>query len=519
MNQVTSTVSETTKVLRSHPGVRQAVAFRVALDNQAKVVSFVVANETYLDGALGRAATEQKQTRIWKKTYDLTQFAVAAAESPLAFNTLGWNSSYTRQPIPEDDMREWVETTVARIRSLGPRNVLEIGCGTGLLLLRIAPECAKYAGLDFSPAVLQRLREQLARMPELSSRVELFERSADDLQSFAENSFDGVVVNSVAQHFPNLFYLHRVLETAVALIRPGGFLFVGDQRSLPLLETYAVSVEAAGANTETHADELRQRVRRRVEQEQQLVLSPSFFLAAARGNSRVSSVGIFLRRGSRDNEMTRFRYDATLRIGPKAPLREIPFFTPPGAGWTLEGVRAKLAGNRAEALGFARIGNARVAADVGLRARLASADPQQPLREMLKGLQQRGADGVHPEALFALGHERGYEVALSWASCHGDGSYDAAFTRRSADEHFDSSAIHWPKPSAKDFVYYANAPGQAEIREKLAQALLADCRAQLPEVMVPGKLYLVDSLPTRSDGSVDGEALFAAAGEAAECST
>ena len=71
---------------------------------------------------------------------------------PLAFNTLGWNSVYTRQPIPEEDMREWVQTTVERILTLAPRNVLEIGCGTGLLLLRIAPTCARYIGVDFFPS-------------------------------------------------------------------------------------------------------------------------------------------------------------------------------------------------------------------------------------------------------------------------------------------------------------------------------------------------------------------------------
>src|SRR6185369_16387658 len=76
------------------------------------------------------------------------------------FNIAGWTSSYTGQPIPADEMRVWVEATVARIRALRPRRVLEIGCGTGLLLFRIAPTCEQYVGTDFAQAALDHIRQQ-----------------------------------------------------------------------------------------------------------------------------------------------------------------------------------------------------------------------------------------------------------------------------------------------------------------------------------------------------------------------
>ena len=77
------------------------------------------------------------------------------------FDITGWNSSYTGQPIPAGEMREWVEETVGRVRALHPQAVLEIGCGTGLLLLRLAPEASDYVGVDFSKAVLGQLRATL----------------------------------------------------------------------------------------------------------------------------------------------------------------------------------------------------------------------------------------------------------------------------------------------------------------------------------------------------------------------
>ena len=63
------------------------------------------------------------------------------------FDTSGWVSSYTGEPIAEPEMREWVDHTVARIRAQGGRRILEIGSGMGLLLFRLAPECERYVGL------------------------------------------------------------------------------------------------------------------------------------------------------------------------------------------------------------------------------------------------------------------------------------------------------------------------------------------------------------------------------------
>ena len=67
------------------------------------------------------------------------------------FDIIGWNSSYTGEPIPAEEMRIWVEQTTARLRALlrGSDRVLEIGCGTGMLLGRLAGSCESYVGLDF----------------------------------------------------------------------------------------------------------------------------------------------------------------------------------------------------------------------------------------------------------------------------------------------------------------------------------------------------------------------------------
>src|SRR5262249_50316362 len=148
------------------------------------------------------------------------------------------------ESLGAEAMREWLDDRVERILARQPRRVLEIGCGTGLLLFRIAPHCESYCGTDVSRTCLDSVERQL---PGLAlPPVELLERPADDLHGLA-GGYDAVIVNSVVQYFPDLDYLLRVIDGAFALLAPGGFLFLGDLRSLPLLPAFHAAVEVERA--------------------------------------------------------------------------------------------------------------------------------------------------------------------------------------------------------------------------------------------------------------------------------
>jgi ubiquinone/menaquinone biosynthesis C-methylase UbiE len=221
----------------------------------------VVPSDEYLDSVLGRKDAETAALRMWRKTYDLTQFTKEAASAPVGFNTLGWNSTYTRQPISADEMREWLQTTIAEIMKLAPKTVYEIACGTGMLRMQIAPTCDRYVAVDFSRAVLQSLRKQLSTVPSVAEHVEVSERAADDFQGLEPDSFDAVVINSAAHYFPQVAYLTRIIGNAVNIVKPGGHIFVGDVRSPPLLPLFASSVELFQAPDELSIGELRERIR------------------------------------------------------------------------------------------------------------------------------------------------------------------------------------------------------------------------------------------------------------------
>jgi|ERR1019366_2728545 SAM-dependent methyltransferase len=496
-------------VLRAHPGVRAAAVVR---DEGNTIRVFVVPDDEYMDDILGRTITGSTVVGKWRKAYDLSQLTKEAASAPAGFNTIGWNSSYTRQPIPREEIREWVEATVADILRLAPKRVYEVGCGTGMLLMRIAPHCDRYVAVDFSPAVLARLNEQLMTIPALAERVQVMERRADNFSGLDRDSFDTVVLSSVVQYFPNSAYLTRVLEDAVNVVRPGGHVYVGDIRSLPLLPAFASSVELFQAADEMSAEELRDRIRRRLQREQELVLSPAFFLALQRRFPKISNVEIRPLRGHARNEMLRYRFQAILHVGcDQETSSAVEFLDWTECRWSLDEIRARLRQYPNQAIGIKRIRNARIEKDLEAFTRIETTNTTFTAGELRRGLGESVETGTDPQALFDLEVEgSGLAVFLSWAACRPDGTYDALLVPAQSLSEVPSPAVCWPQPEGSGLVRVANAPGQSKIRSDLINLLISHCVENRLEEMTSTNIALVDTLARTFDGDVDGLALLEA---------
>ncbi len=495
--------------LCAHEAVKEGVVVaRGDRSGERRLVAYVVQDPSWEGPEDGDADIGTEQVEQWQAVYDHAYSANVEQEQDPTFNIVSWDSSYTNQPLPAEEMRLWVDQTVERIARHRPQRVLEIGCGMGLLLFRIAPDCSRYVGTDFSKVALDYVTKHTERLG--LQQVELESRWADDFAGIDDGSLDSIVLNSIVLDFPSMDYLMRVLRGAAKAVRSGGTIFVGDVRTLPLIEAYQSSVQLFGAPDDAEVEPLRARIGRLIRQEEELVIDPAFFRWLPTAVPEIAGAQIQLKRGAFANELNSYRYDVTLYVGeaPSAPSVEPDRLDWDGDGLDLDALRKRLVNDRPEHVVVSGVPNARVHRDVRAAALLAQPDGASTVGQIRDLVDPLAGAGVNPEDVWALAGGLGYDADLRWSAADGEGRFDAALLRRGDGEPpmvlFGGSQPVDAALAADDF---ANNPMTGKLSRQLGPELRRHLAARLPDYMVPTVFIPLDELPLSPNGKVDRKRL------------
>lgn len=249
-------------------------------------------------------------TNKFKKMWD---FVATSSERQIEGG--GWVNSYTRKPFTLHEVEEIVENVYIKIQPyINPSSrILEIGCGSGLILERIAPNVGLYVGTDISEKIIQSLKNTVNNR----DNIRLHALSADKINELPEKDFDVVIVNSVSQFFPDIYYLNHVLDKCSNLLKDTGVILISDVRDKALEKDYYISL---GQHNKVVDLEEFSSTKKNLNTE--LFIPRDYFLNLSKSRKYISSVIISPKIGKIDNELTRYRYDSLLKIDKRQTGKE-----------------------------------------------------------------------------------------------------------------------------------------------------------------------------------------------------
>ncbi|WP_276568220.1 non-ribosomal peptide synthetase [Xanthomonas euroxanthea] len=487
-------LGEIEAALLRHPAVRQAVVtVRQNDDQQGALIAYVVGSSA---SASEIASCADESVEQWQALYQQTYEPVGTQCAP---SFTGWLSSYTGAPIPEQDMRQWLQATASRILARHPQRLLEIGCGVGLVLEQLAPHCQRYVGTDLSSAAISRLRKWIQSADSLQ-HVSVHVQPAIEFAGLPDG-FDTVVLNSVIQYFPGTDYLLEVLRQAVERVKAGGRIFIGDVRNHDLLEAFHASVQLARANDDMPVAQLRLAIDRSIRQEKELLVAPDFFRALPHWLPTITHVEILLKRGDAQNELNQYRYDVWLEVGAAEQAIPLPEVWRPQGNDPLQELDGYFSQHKPACVRLTDMPNARLAIALATLTCLRSCSDSLSVRELREQVGKLQVPALEPEALWQLGERHGYDVILTWSQTVAGYLSADLIDRRATVTALQPSAV--ATTLAADLSHYTNDPLAGAFQQTLLRELREHLRSSLPEHMLPSATILLPALPLTANGKVD----------------
>jgi fengycin family lipopeptide synthetase D len=249
---------------------------------------------------------EEEKEKHRSMNEELWEYVVAKATDDITAG--GWISSYTGEPLTRQEMDEYADNALEKIKPYIHKNmrVLEIGCASGITMYRIAPQVGFYYGTDLSKTVIEKNKERIKQ--EGQTNISLACLPAHRIHEIKEKNFDLVIMNSVIHNFPGHNYLRRVVRKCMNLMGKEGIIFIGDIMDQQLKKSLE---EDMWKFKEANRDK---NYRTTTDYSGRLFVSRAFWEDLSSEIPGIRAINASGKIHTIENELTKFRYDTIITV-------------------------------------------------------------------------------------------------------------------------------------------------------------------------------------------------------------
>ncbi len=298
--------------------------------------------------ALQSWVVQQKAVTLWADVYDSLYDDNSTSMVDGGDPTMDW-ASY-RNSLSERGtelhtrtvIEEWVTRTVEECLSHAARaageecnaSVLEMGCGKGMILLKLAPRLKSCVGADISAKAIEHCRsiwDNYMKANKLHGKCDSFHTMVGDATSFDRlpnpgENFHVVLCNGVTMYFPSFEYTLKFLNDAANKIADsGGTILLGDIRSFQHSELFHIRrlFEAYHLQPSEAVNKASKAVTGDKDRTfDQLAFPLSYKLGLL--HEGIAAIELQLKEGFEDSEFTSYRYNLTCYVSARNPSKKKP---------------------------------------------------------------------------------------------------------------------------------------------------------------------------------------------------
>lgn len=451
-----------------------------------------------------------EQIALWREVFENAYDESSAIDK--TFNTAGYNSSYTGQPFENGEVKQHINFIVTEIKSAKHEKILDLGCGTGILMFPLLKTCKEYVGVDFSEKALMLVKEGLATVNnDFSDKVRLYNSEATDFKPAKNKHFDVVLINSLLQYCTSENHLLKMLKFAFSAVSDNGRIVICNVRDLTLLRSFHTSVEFGKAPDALSINDFISNVKSQIELEDEMFIHPEFFNKLPVMFPEIGNIKIQLKRGAIDNEFTKFCYDVILTKG-QGPLigrpeNEIAWGTKLES---LLSIEKTLKSKKPDYLYVSGIPNSRLFAERFTNEVTGTVGVVKTVGEVRSLLEEQNDHGISPEAIWKTGDDQDYDTQIT-VSGDSKWTFDAMFRKKDLKvSSVKMKSVGNARKLSKDdidWTEYINIPTRRRFEQELILKCQEGIKQALPEYMAPSYYIVMESMPLTSSGKTDKKSL------------